>query len=139
MKPKKEPVGTCECPLKGCEETAQVFKYQAASEDPNRRRHANKLYCICPKHGRIESNEFLLEKIKWRTGPKSDGDASPPVEASPVKTSEKPASAPVRSGTAPVVTRPAPTAGRESPPVAPDPPQVKKPGGWLPNFWSDET
>ena len=64
MKEAKKPIGRAPCPIKGCEETVPVFKYQGAS-DPARRRFAGRMYCSCPTHGRVENQEYLLEHIEW--------------------------------------------------------------------------
>ena len=106
IREKSPAVGESECPLKNCKDTATVHRYRETATDPKLRRFAGKLYCICPTHGRVENQEFLLERMKWYDGKKDASDASPPapkapappVKAPPVppaKTPEKQAPAPV--------------------------------------------
>ena len=127
MKEKNAPVGTSECPIKKCGETANVYKYRSASEDANKRRFAGRLYCVCPVHGRVENQEFLLEHIKWDE-PKNDDtaarqDASPPAPKAPVQ--------PVKSSPPPPVKTPA----KQAPaPVAKDQ-KPKEDSSWLPEFF----
>lgn len=125
---KNAPVGTSECPIKGCSETANVYKYRSASDDASKRRFAGRLYCVCPVHARVENQEFLLEHIKWDEGKKESEsarqDASPPAPKAPA--------APVKVSASPPVKTPAKPA---SPPVTTQQDQPKKGSAWLPEFF----
>ena len=107
--PKNQPIGTCPCPFKGCEAETSVFKFRGRSDNPARHRYAGRLYCVCPKHGRIESQEWILENARIETAavssaaPVADQAAPKPEPKAP----PKPAVAPVKRS---VATSPAPPA-----------------------------
>ncbi len=69
-------VGTCPCPYTGCDEVTPVFRFQSKSADPARQRHAGKLYQVCPKHGMLRDQDWLLENATI-TGAEPE-PASPP-------------------------------------------------------------
>ena len=103
-------VGSSPCPIKDCAEAVDVFKYRtAAGVDEKRRRFAGRLYCVCPKHGRVENQEFLLEHVKW-TNEKSTAAAtsssSPPTPAPIPTSSSPPTRAPPPRAPPPKVTAP---------------------------------
>lgn len=72
-KERNQPIGTCPCPVKGCDETVPVYRYRQRAELEGRRRHAGKLYVTCPTHGRAEPQEWILEHATIR------GEAEPPA------------------------------------------------------------
>ena len=135
MTTKREPVGDAECPIKGCAEAVPVFKYEAASGDTKRRRFAGKLYCSCPIHGRVENQEYLLEKITWRDGKKDTGNASNASPSPETKPPEPTRAAPVK----PAPETPPKPAPRPAPKAKPQE-QAKEPkrSSWLPDFWSEK-
>lgn len=102
-KPKNEPIGSVTCPMRGCEETADVFKYRKRSEEEGRSRFAGKWYSVCPKGHRCEQSDYMLENAKiWGdkkpAAPVAAPEAGEKKEATkpaPVKTPKKQASAPV--------------------------------------------
>lgn len=87
MRSKAAPVATVDCPVKGCNETANVYKYAARSEDDKRRRFAGRLYCRCATHGKLDCNEYILdsESTKW------DGEKPKADTNAPLATEQKPA------------------------------------------------
>lgn len=79
-------IGTCPCPFQGCELTASVHKFRARSDNPARHRYAGRLYCLCPKHGRIESQEWILENAKITNGGDQPANGAEAAEkAAPAK------------------------------------------------------
>ncbi|HZT04336.1 MAG TPA: hypothetical protein VFA39_18965 [Steroidobacteraceae bacterium] len=60
-----KPIGTVECPAKGCTLTCKVFRFRQRNE--KRTRLAGLLYLECPEHGRIgidgkkATQEYILE------------------------------------------------------------------------------
>lgn len=58
---RNQPIGTCPCPVKGCELETKVFRYRQRSELEYRRRLAGLLYVVCDEHGRMQPQEFILE------------------------------------------------------------------------------
>ena len=57
---KNEPIGTCECPVKNCDQVVPVYKFRSRSDNPARQRYAGRLYLVCPDHGRSEAQEWIL-------------------------------------------------------------------------------
>ncbi len=62
-------IGTCPCPMKGCEEVMAVKKFAARTDNAIKQRKAGKLYADgCPVHGRIGGDgsqamqDYLLDK-----------------------------------------------------------------------------
>ncbi len=61
-------IGTCPCPMKGCEEVMAVRNSPRAPTTRSRQRKAGKLYADCPVHGRIGGDgsqamqDYLLDK-----------------------------------------------------------------------------
>jgi hypothetical protein len=110
------PVGSSECPIKKCTLSVPVYRYRGASTDDKRRRFAGRLYCVCPAHGRVENQEFLLENITWHANEKPPADAG-------------------AATTAATTTRPTPAAAPRRPPSTPAQPSTPAAAGWLPEFW----
>ncbi len=83
------PIGTCPCPTKACELVAPVYMYRQRNKDqPGRSRHAGKLYVVCPDHGRLDPQEFILanaaiDRTKEGAAPVETKEA--PAPAAPVK------------------------------------------------------
>lgn len=119
-------VGTVACMVKNCSETAEVFKYRASSDDKAKQRFAGRLFCVCPKHGRIENQEYLLEHIQWSDKPAAPAASPAPA---PAPASSSPSSAPPASSSPP---RPAAPAAVK-PAAAPVKP---RPSPWLPDYWA---
>jgi hypothetical protein len=120
---KNEPVGDCECPIKGCTKSVAVHKYRDASGDPLKRRFAGRLYCICEAHGRVENQEFLLEYMTWRN-----------QNAAPVAALQDESRTPAQ---APVTPAKAPEPSESKTPAKPAPAPVVTPAKphWLPEFF----
>jgi len=104
---KNAPIGTCPCPFKDCDQVAPVFKYRARGDNELRRRHAGKLYVVCPVHGRAEPQEWILANA---TIPIAAERPDAPVDEPPV--------APVTPAK-PTAARPAPAPSRPVPPSTP--------------------
>jgi len=115
---KNEPVGDAECPIKNCAESVPVYKYRGASSDPKRRRFEGRLYCVCPVHGRVENQEFLLERIKWRDGKNGEVATakSEPASSATVKPTPQPTTTTVarRTTTTPPTSQPTPAPAPET-------------------------
>lgn len=81
-KVKNSAIGTCPCPVKNCEATCEVKKFQHRSTRDTGVRYAGKLYLICPEHGRLGMDglkamqEFILAHAKI---PNRDDLAAPPA------------------------------------------------------------
>lgn len=125
---KNAPVGTSECPIKGCSEITNVYKYRSASDDASKRRFAGRLYCVCAVHGRVENQEFLLENIKWQEA-RNDGASTRQDAPSPAPKAPAP---PVKANASPPAKSPEKHA---SAPVTTQQDQPKKASGWLPEFF----
>ncbi len=82
-------IGTCPCPTKGCEHVAPVYRYrQRNTEQPGRSRHAGKLYVVCPDHGRLDPQEYILGNAAIDRTKEAAPPAAPkesPASAAPVK------------------------------------------------------
>ena len=93
-------LGKCECPFKGCALQVPVFKFRQRSDDPKKQRMGGKLYGECPAHGRFIDQEWLLQGVTWQDGNESAAPAASaaqapaPVQRSPEKAAETPASKP---------------------------------------------
>ncbi len=104
-----EPVGTCPCIAKGCDELAKLYRFGARSDDERRRRFAGKLYAVCPaghSFGRNgDSQEYILSEGKvWGVNDGPAAERSPPVEPAkpaPAKAPEKQAPRPVTAAEEP--------------------------------------
>lgn len=100
---RNEPIGEVDCPHRGCELKAKVYKFQArAAADGGRARFAGKLYADCSVHGRYGADgkpaaqEYLLENATI-FGATLNGKPPAPAPAAPVKaTPAAPAPAPVK-------------------------------------------
>lgn len=77
MATKNTPIGTCECPVKGCDVIAPVFKFRSRSDNPARQRHAGRLYLVCPDHGRSEAQEWILAHATIDGEPPSQPEEAP--------------------------------------------------------------
>lgn len=117
MKPRNEPIGEVGCPHRDCPEIAKVFRFRPRGPAERKTVFSGKLYCECPKHGRIGAdgnstvNEYLLERAKiWEPskGPGASADAS---KAKPSQ-SKEPASSTPKPGSASATSQAAPTAAR---------------------------
>jgi hypothetical protein len=115
MSKRNEPIGTVPCPMTGCTESCNVFRFRERGDSAKsiaNRRFAGKLYGRCPKHGQfgggagdIDMQEYILCQMKAhgpagdrprRSGPENQnlqpGNAvskSPP--ATPAKAKQTPA------------------------------------------------
>lgn len=84
MKVKNQPVGTVECPQKGCAESCKVYRFRPRAEG-RRTVFSGKHYCECPKHGRIGAdgnptiNEYILCNAKMDAP--ATAAASPKIRA----------------------------------------------------------
>lgn len=108
---KNDSIGTCPCPFKGCELVTSVFKFRGRSDNPARHRYAGRLYCVCSKHGRIESQEWILENARIDT---AAATSDSPVAASPLERSAADLGVPLGPKTGAVVTdRKPPAAAKE--------------------------
>lgn len=89
MAKRNEPIGTCECPVKGCDKIVPVYRYRSRTENVARQRHAGRLYLTCPDHGKSEAQEWILEHADI-TGeaPKTDTPKEP-IMADDKKTEPK--------------------------------------------------
>lgn len=107
-KQRNEPIGTCPCPVKGCDISADVFKYRSAVADDQRpeyrRRFAGLLYLRCTEHGKYDGQEYILNNATIegaKCQPKNHEKAPVQSDGALVETLEKPASAPVPHQSAP--------------------------------------
>lgn len=105
--PKNEPIGTVECPVKGCTEPCSVFRYRERGDSPKsvaNRRLAGKLYARCTRHGRFDEGgpdmqEYILGNAKMHApgaGDRQEPPAKTPASR-PAATTRRPASAPASS------------------------------------------
>jgi hypothetical protein len=91
-----KPIGTCECPTKGCSLTCKVFRFRQRNE--KRTRLAGLLYLECPEHGRIGADgkkatqEYILEHATIETPPPAPASESP-AQPSTSSSSSRPAPA----------------------------------------------
>lgn len=114
-KERNKPIGECECPQKGCDLTAQVFKYRAAGKNPNAwaRRWAGKFYSCCGAGHKCTDSEYLAENAKiW--GPndkKHESAAMVECERAPVQQDQE--SKPPAPVTQPASPVPAPVQHQE--------------------------
>lgn len=89
---KNEPIGTVECPVKGCTEQCSVFRYRERGDSPKsiaNRRLAGKLYARCTRHGRFDEGgpdmqEYILGNAKMHA-PGAAGDRQPAPAKPPAK------------------------------------------------------
>lgn len=117
MKVKNQPVGTVECPHKGCTETCKVYRFRPRGEASRKTVFTGKHYCECPKHGRLGAdgnptlNEYILCNAKMETpaapAPKADSPKNrPPAQtpaASGAPASSGSSSAPARGTWRPLI------------------------------------
>ena len=87
-KPKNTPIGTCECPMKGCAETVPVFRFRQSHENPNMNRQAGKLYVVCPSHGMSQAQEWILAHADITGEPPPEPNTTP--ESAPAGERETP-------------------------------------------------
>jgi len=87
--------------VRGCELTAKVFKFRAASDNPARQRMANKFYIQCSAHGTIGGRgdaavqEFIMENGDiWGAEHKAEKVEAEPAAAAPAVVTPKPAPKP---------------------------------------------
>lgn len=129
MKPRNEPIGEVECPQKLCSETAKVFRFRPRGPAERKTVFSGKLYCECPKHGRIGAdgnstvNEYLLEHANIWEPKKGPG----PTAAGSEQKNRTPALAPALGSPEPAPENPGRTArsGSESS-------GLTKPNAWRP-------
>jgi len=124
-------IGTVECPFKHCTEHIPVFKFRKRAPDEKLTRHAGKLYAECPKHGRINDQEYLLSNAKLDSPAEKNAAAPAAPATSQPQTAATPPAPPARKkptpGTAAVGNRSASTAAPGSNSKAPE----KRPW-WMP-------
>lgn len=110
MSKRNEPIGSVECPVKGCSEQCSVFRFRERGESEKsvaNRRFAGKLYSRCPEHGQFggaandaKMQDYILNNATMH-GPKtrqeSAGDRRPPPAAAPAKAPAKPQAAPTQA------------------------------------------
>lgn len=78
-----KPIGTCECPTKGCSLRCKVFRFRQRNE--KRTRLAGLLYIECPEHGRIGTDgkkatqEYILANATIESPP-TDTPAQAPAQ-----------------------------------------------------------
>jgi hypothetical protein len=112
---KNEPIGTVECPAKGCALLVPVFRFKPRPTE-KMQRFANKLYCRCPRHGQFGGaagddamQDYIAEKsTKCEATSAGNGEAEKPanLQKLPAATSAQPTPpkpAPVPAATAPPV------------------------------------
>lgn len=75
---KKQAIGEVECPRKGCDLKAQVFKYRTQAKADTAIRFAGRLYCVCEKGHRCDDDEYVRSNAHlWSPGENvTDKDAS---------------------------------------------------------------
>lgn len=118
-RPKNEAIGTVECPVKGCTESCNVFRFRQRSE--GRSRFAGKLYIECTRHGRYgadgkpASQDYILENAKlWGPEEKPVSAVAAPVTAEPPKPAPAPAPT-TRAAPVPAPKKPGPDPSKPRP------------------------
>lgn len=92
---KNSPIGTVECPHKGCEKTCQVFQFRPRTEGRTSV-FSGKYYAECPDHGRIGSdgNPATSRYIQTHYKPAGAGPeksaATAPAPKAPARTAPAP-------------------------------------------------
>ncbi len=118
---KNSPIGTVDCPYKGCPERCKVFKFRPRTEG-RKSVFTDKHYAECPKHGRLGSDgnpaatEYILDNaIIWGPAnpapvPEKSGAAAHAAAPQNRRVPEQgPGAAPKRAAPAPEPTpKPAP-------------------------------
>jgi hypothetical protein len=104
--PKPEPIGTAPCPITGCAQVLEVFKYRERGTRGSP--FKGKFYARCPEHGRVieaiapASQEHVLAKGNIWAADQKPSSAQPAPQPIPV-----PAPEPAQPTQVP--TRPIPT------------------------------
>lgn len=113
---KNEPIGTVECPVKGCTEECSVFRFRERGADERsiaNRRFAGKLYGRCQRHGRFggdagdDSMQEYIETNAKKLTPAAAGDGNQPPAKSPAKSSTRSPAGPARRPATPPASSPA--------------------------------
>lgn len=89
-----DPIGSCPCPVSGCAKRAAVKRFECRATSDAQRRHAGKLYLVCPDHGRLgvdgrsAMQEYILnhQGTTWTSEPAAaEETATPTPKPAPVK------------------------------------------------------
>lgn len=94
-----KPIGEVTCPHRTCDLKASVYKFRTRATQVWAQRRAGKLYSACRAGHRCEDQDYLLEHATIWGAERSGASAPEADESAPVRTPEKPASAPVPEAT----------------------------------------
>lgn len=107
-KQKREAIGKCPCPVKGCELIIPVYRFGATSTDARFNRHAGRWYCVCPDDGTLgfagakRIQDHIADKGEiWGDKPAAtDKAAAPqqPAQQAATVTPPQPPAAPAKKG-----------------------------------------
>lgn len=117
MAEKNAPIGWVPCPIKGCPDVADLFRFRERGDSERsiaNRRFAGRLYCRCEDHGRMggDPSDKKLQEYLLTEGHVWGPDEAREKPASAV--SDTPAPLPAKTPTTPA---PKPQAAPAKPPV----------------------
>lgn len=110
-------IGSCPCPVKGCEAVAAVKRMQARTEDARAKRFGGKLFLVCPTHGAIgRDGAAAIQEHILECG-SIDGAPPPAAEKAPENPppAPKPATAPPPAAPKPAAPKPATAPAADAP------------------------
>jgi hypothetical protein len=88
LKQRNEPIGEVECPRKGCNAIAKVYRFRPRGAPERKTVFSNKLYGDCPSHGRFgadgnqATHDYIMEHATWDPN-KGPGPATAVSEKKP--------------------------------------------------------
>lgn len=124
-------IGTCPCPVRGCEKSLAVKRVQPRTDAPSRQRKAGLLYGDCPDHGRFgfdgaqAMQDYIAENstkcdasAPGGSAPAAPAEQSAPLPAAPQPKQQTPALEPKKAAvpSAPKAAPPAPPPSAQQPP-----------------------